>query len=191
MRDWLASLTHVEVPLLFVVLLRLGLGYVLVSQGRDKIHQGFLEAVKQPNVQQVGPLYLTLRMWIQEERKVYAKGDSSAGPTERTIRMFEWYRFFLDNAVIPHAPTFAVLVTVGELALGGLLLVGLAVRMIAPLTMLLCANYLLATWHLGFPFTSLNILFLVALAVVTLAGAGRSLGLDGFLHERFPEIPIF
>ena len=188
MREWLESLLEPQVPLILIVLLRLFVGYEFFIQGNDKMRQGYFEKVDNKEV--LHPLTVRLKVWIEEERKVKAHGvgDVLAG---RAVRMFKWYRFFLENAVLPNVWAFGVLVTGTELALGVLLVLGLLTRVASVAGLLLLINYLLATWHYGFPYTPLNILFLVLLAVFLLVGAGRCLGLDSLLHNRFPEVPIF
>jgi uncharacterized membrane protein YphA (DoxX/SURF4 family) len=105
--------------------------------------------------------------------------------------MFGWYRIFLERAVKEHIDLFALLVTVAELALGVMLILGLLIRVVSVIGILLVVNYLLATWHIGFPYTTLNAVFVVSLLIFGVVSAGRCLGIDSLLHDRFPEIPIF
>ncbi len=191
MREWLKSLMHIQVLLLFVVLLRLTVGVELAWQGYDKVRQGFVPQSKEAVAGRENPLQVTLSIWMEWVEQRVRKQSADPNVTHRTIRMFPFYHKFLKEIVLPHVATFAMLVTVAELGLGLALIIGLVVRVTAPLTILLCANYLLATWHLGFPYTILNVLFLVSLLVLALSGAGRCLGVDQALHERLPEIPLF
>ena len=122
--------------------------------------------------------------------KIYTSGPDGSR-TPRTVRMFPWYAEFLNHAVIRHINVLAVVVTVAELALGAFLILGLLTRVISVLSILLVVNYLLATWHLGHPYSTLNVLVLAILAVIGIGAAGRCLGLDQWLHERLPEVPFF
>jgi len=182
------SLLRPEVPLFFVAILRLTIGLELVSQGYDKLVQGYVRLDEQ-TPGRTNPLRYTLEMWIEEHRITYVGWGNRR--TQRQVAMFPWYRAFLQTAVLPNTAIFAGLVTVAEIGLGLLLVLGLLVRVASVLSILLLLNYLFATWHLGFPYTTLNILFLVALVVLLVTGAGRALGVDAWLHEKFPDIPVF
>ena len=188
MREWIELLFRREVPLFFIVLLRLVVGFGFVSQGYDKVRQ--IEQATQARLGLSEPLERMLNFWIGEERTIYPRGSDSPQMT-RKVRMFSWYRTFLEDAVVKNAKVFAVLVTAAELALGAMLILGLLVRVASVVGIFLCLNYFVATWHLGFPYTTLNSVFLVALVVFVFTSAGRSLGIDALLNERFPEIPIF
>jgi len=190
MREWLASLFRTEVPLLLIVLLRVVVGYEFVSQGIEKIHQGYLQVAEKNNLQIANPLQLTLETWMTEERTVY-KPLSGGEPAGQKVRMFPWYRIFLEQGILPHARIFSTLVTVGEIALGALLIVGLLVRVASVAGIILVLNYLFATWHLGFPYPVLNEIVLASLLVFAIVGAGRCLGIDALLRDKFPEIPLF
>lgn len=189
MRQWMESLLRWEVPLFFIVLLRLAVGFEFISQGHDKIRQEKEVQLSNPEKAKQGySLELTLTMWMEEERTISYGGDPSQ--MARKVRMFVWYRRFLEMGVLPNVRVFSMLVTVAEIALGAMLVLGLLVRVASVLGIVLCLNYLLATWHLGFPYTGLNVLVLVALLIFVLVSAGRCLGIDALLRERFPEIPL-
>lgn len=185
-----ASVLRPEGSLFFIAVLRVAVGLMLVWQGYDKIQQSYLVRTSPgQETTRVNPLGLTLDMWIDEARPVYSHDDGAR--TARTVRMFSWYRTFLERAVRPHAQTFAMLITIAELAIGGLLILGLLTRVAAVFGVLLILNYLFATWHYGITYQTLNLMFLVSLTVFLLAAPGRSVGLDAVLHERYPEIPLF
>lgn len=173
MPEWMASAMRAEIPLFFVVLLRLVVGGEFLYGGYQKYQQGYATAIGQKDEQLVNPLLLKLEDWKDQGN------------------MLIWYEKFLDLAVLKNVQIFAILVTVGELVLGAMLVLGLLVRIASVVGFCLCLNYLFATWHLTFPYREFNILILVLLVVFLLAGAGRCLGADAALHERFPEIPLF
>jgi len=174
MRQWVDALLRWEVPLFFIVLLRLVVGVELIAQGYSKVQDGYVQQVREKE-ERPNPLQVTIEIWVDDMQ-------------ERNV--FPWYRIFLKEAVLPNINTFAVLVTVAEIALGAMLVLGLLVRVASVFGILLCLNYLFATWHEGFPYPTLNILFLATLLVFVLVSAGRCLGVDALLHKRFPEIPL-
>jgi len=190
MRDWFASLLQIQTPLLFVVFLRVVIGYSFFVQGNDKIREGYFEKMGPVEGQADHPLAIRLKVWMTEERRTGERG-SEATVAARPDRMLPWYRFFLENAVLPNVRPFSILVTIGEILLGATLVLGLLTRVSSFVGILLVLNYIFATWHCGFPYTPLNILFIAILLVLLISGAGRCLGLDSVLHERYPEIPLF
>lgn len=173
MRDWLLRVLEAEIPLLLVVILRLAVGGVFLYQGYDKVQQGYIEQLRQSETRRPNPLAITIDIWLEERGTLPV------------------YKDFLEKAIRPNAAIFSALVAVSELAVGGLLLLGLLVRFASIIGVLMCLNYFLATWHLGFPYPQINVIFVVSLVVIGLAAAGRCLGLDGVFHDRYPEIPLF
>jgi len=190
MQEWFRSLLRVQVPMIVVVLLRVLVGYELFVQGNERVRMGYLEKGGSGEGEAGHPLEIRLRVWIEEERPI-SERERGIFLTRRPARMFPWYRFFLENAVLPNVWVFAVLITVAEMVLGAMLVLGLLTRVASFLGILLVVNYLLATWHYGFPYVHLNILVLACFVVFLIAGVGRCLGLDALLHEKFPEIPLF
>ncbi|HZS61626.1 MAG TPA: DoxX family protein [Gemmatimonadaceae bacterium] len=95
------------------------------------------------------------------------------------------YRAFMTTVVLPHATLFAGLVATGEVVVGTCLLLGLGVRIAAPIGAFLTLNYFLlkgdAPWSV-----SNDIAFVVGLTVLALTGAGRVFGLDGLIAARHP-----
>lgn len=96
-----------------------------------------------------------------------------------------WYQHFIDSVVLPHGQVFGYLVTFGELALGISLLLGLMVRFSAVVGMFMTLNFFLAS---GSPLAAM---FFFTLLTMCLAAAGRSLGLDAYLHRAFPRMPFW
>ena len=102
-----------------------------------------------------------------------------------------FYMSFVDTVVLPIAPFFTKFQLVTELMMGVALLVGI----LTPLTSLFAAffilNTFLASWGADWPWSYLTIL--VILGVLFFTQAGRSLGLDAWLRDRFgePRLPIY
>jgi thiosulfate dehydrogenase (quinone) large subunit len=102
-----------------------------------------------------------------------------------------FYREFVQQVVLPNAPVFAVLVTWGELLVGVLLILGLFTRFSAVVALVLTVNYMFAkgAW---FWTPSSNDAAFAAISVALLIGAaGRTLGLDAYLAQRWPRSPLW
>jgi NADH dehydrogenase len=187
MRDLLDSILDVQVPLFFIVVLRLAVGAGFVYQGYEKVQDEYLKPIDPEDTERSPALKDRLARWMLHKSTIY----TPEGEVMREVRMFRWYQQFLEQAVLENVAVFSTLVAVGELAVGGLLILGFLVRAASFVGIVLCLNYLFVTWHLLFPYPHLNILCVVILLVFALASAGRCLGIDARLHERFPEIPLF
>jgi uncharacterized membrane protein YphA (DoxX/SURF4 family) len=99
---------------------------------------------------------------------------------------FPAYARFLTQTVLPQEALFTYLVVLGEVGVGALLLLGLCTRLAALLALVMSANYLLATWHLGPVTQGYNESFLVMELAFLLTGAGRTAGLDARLARKHP-----
>ncbi len=99
---------------------------------------------------------------------------------------YHFYLPFLQKFAIPYAGTFAILVIIGEIAVGAALLAGCATRLAAVAGIFMCLNFLFAS---GTPLLSVEqpVVFVVLLATVYATAAGRSLGLDSFLKGKLPS----
>jgi uncharacterized membrane protein YphA (DoxX/SURF4 family) len=99
---------------------------------------------------------------------------------------YHFYVPFLQTVAIPHASLFAHLVTLGEIAVGTLLLLGCATRLAALGGLFLCLNFLFAS---GAPILSTEqpAMFTLLLVTIYAAAAGRALGLDALLKHRLPR----
>lgn len=100
------------------------------------------------------------------------------------------YRDFLASVVAPHATLFATLTTIGEIVVGGALILGIGTRLAGVAAIFVLANYLCAKgtrpWVPSIDASD------IALAVLIVAGAaGRRLGADTLLHRRFPGVPLW
>jgi uncharacterized membrane protein YphA (DoxX/SURF4 family) len=103
---------------------------------------------------------------------------------------FGWYASFLDAVVIPHAAFFGKLIVVTEVTVGLALILGLATRLAAVTALGLLANYLCAKgrmpWYPGIDASDI----LLSL-ILLFTAAGRTFGIDRFLHRRFPRVPLW
>jgi len=117
---------------------------------------------------------------------------------DRLPGSFPLYGGFLKGVVLPHIGLFAHGVAIGEATVGCLLLVGLATRAAAAGGILLTANYLLLN---GLPqllpghdplfrFGSNDPVFILGCLALLIGSAGRALGVDFFLHRRFPTLLV-
>jgi uncharacterized membrane protein YphA (DoxX/SURF4 family) len=105
---------------------------------------------------------------------------------------FGWHRDFIHSVVIPHPHFFSYLVAFGELAIAISLLTGCLVRVSAAFAAFHNLNiYLAVAYFAGGSQAGLNRLFIVLDILFVIAAAGRALGLDGLLKERFPRTPLF
>jgi uncharacterized membrane protein YphA (DoxX/SURF4 family) len=103
---------------------------------------------------------------------------------------YSWYAGFLNAVIISRTPMFGTLVVVAEIYVAIALVLGLTTRLAACLAIFLLLNYLCAKgavpWGPGIDQSDI-----VLAIIVFLSNAGRVFGLDAFLHERFPKIPIW
>jgi uncharacterized membrane protein YphA (DoxX/SURF4 family) len=105
---------------------------------------------------------------------------------------FAWHRGFILGFVVPHLHFFSYLVTFGEIAIGTSLLLGCLVRISSSFGTFHNLNILLAIgWGGPSSVLGINRTFILLHLVFVLSSAGRALGIDGFLHKRFPASPLF
>ena len=141
----------------YIALLRIYVGYYLLYQGIRKYQRGF------PHSDWIG-------------RQI---GDLA------TVEIYSWYRTFLSEYVVPNREIFGYLVMSGEILAGGALLVGLLTRVSALIALFMLINYYLGPGMArGGPSLAQQQTFIVALVIIFLSNAGRSLGLDGLLFTR-------
>jgi len=102
-----------------------------------------------------------------------------------------FYQEFVRSVVLPHASTFAILISWGEVLTGLALVLGLATRFAAATAFFLVVNYMFAkgAW---FWTPSSNDAADAAIALALLIGAaGRTCGVDEFLAKRWPRCPLW
>ena len=123
--------------------------------------------------------------WIGAEDRAASLGNQVA-PLLEAGRPAGAYQPFLEHVVLPNAVVFATLVTAGEAFVALSLVLGLATRLGAGVAMLLTLNYSLL-YGQSFLVPSGNTLhFWVSFLFLTMA-AGRALGVDYWLHRRWPR----
>jgi thiosulfate dehydrogenase [quinone] large subunit len=103
---------------------------------------------------------------------------------------FAWHRTFIEEFVVPNADWFSQLVAYGELAIGVSLLTGCLVRVASVFGALENLNIYLAVAD-STPDFALHRIYVLLHVSFVLAAAGRSLGLDYWLHRKFPRSPLF
>jgi len=136
---------------------RLYTGYFFLKYGLAKFTGGFGGA----------GLHETLSKWAE-------------GPA------YHFYVPFLQKVAIPHASLFAHFVTLGEIVVGSLLLLGCASRLAALGGLFLSLNFLFAS---GAPILSTEqpAVFTLLLVTIYATAAGRALGIDALLKHRLPR----
>lgn len=100
-------------------------------------------------------------------------------------RPYAFYLPFLQRVVLPHTTAFATVVTSCELLIGITLTLGMATRLGAAVGMILAANYACLYGNPLMPVGG-NWLYVAYLLPVLLGAAGRSFGVDYWLHRRWP-----
>ena len=141
----------------YVVPLRLWIGYYLVQQGIRKYLRDF------PHTD-----------WINLQI-----GDLNK------VEIFDWYRSFLVDVVVPNKELFGSLVMWGEILVGACLIVGLLTRFSSTVGAFMLANYTLGPGMArGGSTLGQSETFFVAMIVLFLSSPGRTLGLDGLLFRK-------
>lgn len=101
-----------------------------------------------------------------------------------------WYRPFLADVVLPHLDLFTTLVLAGELYVGCAMLLGFTTRLAAGVAIFMMLNYWFAKSSvIGIP--GIDTADIVLAIVVFATAAGRVWGLDGYLHRRYPRVPLW
>jgi thiosulfate dehydrogenase [quinone] large subunit len=152
-----------QVPLYYLAILRIMVGYHFLSVGSGKLNAQFFTG----------------------EQLVRQLAGVDADP-------IGLHRAFITSIVIPNASLFAYLVAFGEVLIGLSLLAGLLVRVSSLFGAFHNLNiYLAIGWAAGGAQLSVNRIYILMHLIFVIVGAGRSLGLDGLLKKRFPKSGIF
>lgn len=96
---------------------------------------------------------------------------------------FAFYRPFLESFVMPHAASFALLVSWGELLVGVSIFLGLFTRFGAAVGIFLVLNYTFAMGT-GVWMPTMETLLVWAMFTLMVCSAGRGLGADQLLRSR-------
>jgi thiosulfate dehydrogenase [quinone] large subunit len=103
-----------------------------------------------------------------------------------------WHHAFIMGFVVPHVHFFSYLVTFGEIAIGISLLLGCLVRVSSSFGAFHNMNIWLAIgWGGPGSVIGLNRTFVLLHLIFVFSSAGRALGIDGFLHRKFPRTKLF
>ena len=94
-----------------------------------------------------------------------------------------WYKDFLETTVLPHATLFATLQTIGEVAVGLGLVLGVMTRLAAAIGLFLALNFGLATQWMSFGQQGFHLLLTTSMVIFLITGAGRRWGLDAWLSR--------
>jgi uncharacterized membrane protein YphA (DoxX/SURF4 family) len=149
--------------LLYIVPLRLWIGYYMFDQGYKKFGRDFSHGD-----------------WIG--RNI---GDLSK------LELYPWYKSFLTDVVAPHSVLFGNLVVWGEIMVGACLILGLLTRWSALVGLFMMINYLFGPGMArgGAPLAQQET-FSVAFLTFILSSPGRTLGLDGLFSRRSLVKPV-
>src|SRR5258708_2214425 len=104
---------------------------------------------------------------------------------------YGWYRPFIQNVNVPHPGLFGGLVTVGEIYVGISLILGLTTRLAAGVGLFMLLNFLSTKGAMPWNPSVVDIPDIVICVTLILGAAGRTFGLDKYLYERFPKVPIW
>lgn len=138
----------------YISLLRIYIGYYLLWQGVRKFQRDFPKGD-----------------WIGRQI-----GDIA------TLDLYPWYKKLLTDYVVPHHELFGYLVMVGEIVVGACLLLGLLTRFNAFVGLFMMINYMFGPGMArGGALLAQQQTFIIGLFIILMSGAGRTLGLDGWL----------
>lgn len=161
-----------QVPLAYLLILRLVFGAAFIGTSLSKLRGGWLSrpvTVAQPTAR---PILATIL-------DQFAHGNP-----------YPLYKRFLLNVVIPRTAVFRYLVVVGEMLIGLSLLTGTLTRLGALFGIFANVNYaLMKGLHPGE--SLVDAAFIAGQLVTLLANPGRVLGVDSLLGARWPRSPLW
>lgn len=102
-----------------------------------------------------------------------------------------FYRQFVQQVVLPNASLFAALLSWGELLVGVTLILGLVTRLSAAAALVLSVHYMLARGEWFWTPSSNHAAFAFISVALLIGAAGRTLGVDRFLAQRWPRSPFW
>lgn len=103
----------------------------------------------------------------------------------------DFYRPILEGLVLPNAGLITALVVVGELLVGLALITGAATRLAAGVATFLVLNYMLTKGAWFWTPSSNDAAFFMIGLTLMIGAAGRDWGIDRWLHERHPGVPLW
>ena len=96
----------------------------------------------------------------------------------------------LRNVVLPHAQFFALLIGLGDIAIGISLSLGLFTRFGSLLAILRALTNILVAGGAGPDTVGFNVMLMATGAIGLTTGAGRRFGLDRLLLARWPDVKL-
>lgn len=105
---------------------------------------------------------------------------------EQLQNSFDFYRPFIESAVLPNKTMFAALVSWGELGVGVLMILGLATRYAAGVGAFLVLNFWFAKGLGILAGTNQDFAWFMIFVVLGMVPAGQIAGLDDGLSDRLP-----
>ena len=148
-----------RIPLTWIALLRIMLGLVFLTTWYSNLHKGFYTATGLQN-------FFT---------NVFPQAHNP----------LTWYAAFIVKVILPVRALFAPFQLVAELVMGLALLVGAFTPLFSLAAILFLLNTYLATFGVDWPWSYLMPMGI--LAVCGLTRAGRALGVDALLLQRFGD----
>jgi thiosulfate dehydrogenase [quinone] large subunit len=104
---------------------------------------------------------------------------------------YPFFQGFLRGVVLPNAGFFAGLVAWGELFGGLALVTGTATRLTSAVVILMLGGYLLTKGATLWQTSSNDAPMMFIALVLMLGGAGRMLGVDRYLAEKWPKVLLW
>ena len=130
---------------------------------------------------------------VGKDAKLATSFLSGAGLTQRVSDTFIHSAVapivseFLQNIVLPHAHLFAILIGVGDLAIGVSLALGLFTRVGGAFAILRAGVNIAIGAGLGMDTIGFNAMLAFVGAVAIVTAAGRRFGVDAYLWRRWPD----
>jgi thiosulfate dehydrogenase [quinone] large subunit len=101
---------------------------------------------------------------------------------------YPFFQGFLRSVVLPNAALFAGLVAWGELIGGLALITGTATRLVSAAVIVMLGSFLLTKGATLWQSSSNDAPMMFIALVLMLGGAGRMLGVDRYLAEKWPKV---
>ncbi len=138
----------------------------------------------------LGPMWIgTGWFWLTRDDAALSMTQQISGVLEQG-RSYGWYEPFLTNVVLPNAGVFAFLVTWGEFLTGISTTLGAATRFSSCVAILIAFNYACLYGNNVFPSVG-NWNYVWLHLILLLGAAGRSFGIDYWLHKERPNVPLW
>ena len=157
----------------------------------------------QDSIRQTVPRWILLllrvvvgTMWLGTGWYWVSHADAAGALTQQIENVMEsgrhygWYEPFLLGVVLPNAGVFAFLVTWGEFLTGISITFGAMTRFGSAVAIFLAVNYACLYGNSVFPEGG-NWDYVWFHLILMIGAAGRSFGIDYWLHEKWPRVPLW